>query len=157
MTVGQGLQARLAAQGSPTARTVNACIALGHPEGIAGMFVREFDESRSHRYDWGTISDAELQTLVADFLDNGYITMKKPLVFSSDVPNAAAIPHKAPTMSIHQRVSNACRNPNVPDHLITKFIEHFGASLSVYDRTWDSVDDSQIATHLDTFLRTGRI
>ncbi len=100
-----------------TARVAEVCKAFGHSDVVADMFLAEFNESRSHRYDWGTITDRELQTLVRDYLSNGYITMRKPLAFSSD-RSFATNQNRATPISF-ERAQKACRNPNVPDYFQT--------------------------------------
>lgn len=151
MTIGQRVQARLAAQGSPTERVEKICKAFGKIE-IGGMFIREFDENTtSHRYNWGAMSDTELSALVRDYLDNGYITIKKPLVFPNDTV------YKASDVTPFVRVTKACKNPNVPDYLISGFVDQFDAYLKSNRLTWGNVNDEQIAHYLNGFLRTGGI
>jgi hypothetical protein len=121
MTIGQRVQARLAAQGSPTERTSKACIALGYSDGIAGMFVKEFDENKTHRYDWRTISDNELCMLINNYMDNGYITRKKPLAFPSDTAYERASQKTGSDTArpiSFERARKVCRNPNVPDYFL---------------------------------------
>ncbi|MDP3641288.1 MAG: hypothetical protein Q8R43_02510 [Alphaproteobacteria bacterium] len=151
MTIGQRVQARLAAQGSPTERVEKICKAFG-VLALRDMFITEFDENTTrHRYNWGAMSDTELSALVRNYLDNGYITIKKPLVFPNDTV------YEVSDVTPFVRVTKACRNPDVPDYLILKFVDQFDAYLKSNELTWSSVNDQQIADYLNRFLRTGGI
>ncbi len=129
---------RLAAQDSSIERAKKACIAVGVPE-VNSMFVQEFNQTRGlHRYNWNTATDAELQTLVRDFMSNGYITIKKPLDFSRDV-----VREDTAGESALERARRVCANPNVPEKLLTR------AVMSIGDRAYnmssvqlrDAIDD----------------
>ncbi len=61
------------------------------------------------------------------------------------------------SMVSFDRARKACRNPGVPNDMITAFLNEFNQLLADNNLSSESVSNDQIATHLNNYLGTGRL